>query len=785
MTHEKQLTKFVLIILINFLTIHSNAQQKFPVGYLLTDSISLNFQYMNRLDNHLREFNLRENPGFTTNKYIVNKINNDLFSTTIDTVHYEFYQPKNNNSIDYIIVWTIHYNNETDVLEYLKSIDASNNKDELYVFNKNNIICIQYHLTDLKYEIINKIVFNYSENNSTYKIFSPIRDLNDEYIFYNHTSTTLYKEAVPGVAVANEMPSYNKHKSKIIKKDAARKKKKDNAINDLEDKAYAALDRDDFENAKRYFKQLIQKAPNDPDNSNAYYNLAFIYATTNEQLEAIKIAQTALKNQPASEYADFYKIIGNCYADIGNYDTGFVYLQKALQLKGNDVILLYNLGYIYFKKHQYDKAIYWFYRCLDGGYANKYNINDVMFYIGTSLSESGEHEVSISYYDKAIEYSEYYSYYFNKAEALIRLNKPNEALEVINDAISKYSDNAELFFKRHQIYNHLNNKIKSNNDLKTAYSLDSKDPDILLDMGVLYADNNEIDKAFITYQAALQNGIDADLVYTNIGNIYSTNPMRYDSAAYYYKKAIELNPEKAGYYFNYGNLFKKLKEYDNAITQYKKAIELNPMLIVAYNNLGLVYIIQSKYDTAKSILLEALEHAPDDYEINANLTSIAVKENNHLLIDSFATKALSLLPDEYDNLDLLDIRGNARLMLGRPQDALYDYLSILKQLSKEEEKNNASIFSNAAYCYIEMNHYDEAIQYFEKTLEYDKSVDAAIGLMITYYKLKDTKKLNDAKAKAYELEPLLKDGMKGIEKLEADGYFYTESQKDILKRILK
>jgi tetratricopeptide (TPR) repeat protein len=232
-------------------------------------------------------------------------------------------------------------------------------------------------------------------------------------------------------------------------------------------------------------------------------------------------------------------------------------------------------------------------------------------------------------------------------------------------------------------------------------------------------------------------------------------------------------------------LFKKLKEYDNAITQYKKAIELNPMLIVAYNNLGLVYIIQSKYDTAKSILLEALEYAPDDYEINANLTSIAVKENNHLLIDSFATKALSLLPDEYDNLDLLDIRGNARLMLGRPQDALYDYLSILKQLSKEEEKNNASIFSNAAYCYIEMNHYDEAIQYFEKTLEYDKSVDAAIGLMITYYKLKDTKKLNDAKAKAYELEPLLKDGIKGIEKLEADGYFYTESQKDILKRILK
>ena len=61
----------------------------------------------------------------------------------------------------------------------------------------------------------------------------------------------------------------------------------------------------------------------------------------------------------------------------------------------------------------------------------------------------------------------------------------------------------------------------------------------------------------------------------------------YEKAIEDYNKAIELDPNLAGVYYNRGNAYFYLKQYEKAIEDFDKAIELNPNNAYAYNNRGL------------------------------------------------------------------------------------------------------------------------------------------------------------------------------------------------------
>ena len=53
-----------------------------------------------------------------------------------------------------------------------------------------------------------------------------------------------------------------------------------------------------------------------------------------------------------------------------------------------------------------------------------------------------------------------------------------------------------------------------------------------------------------------------------------------------YDRAIEINPENAGAYYNRGVAYGKLGDHRQAIEDYDRAIEINPEYAEAYNNRG-------------------------------------------------------------------------------------------------------------------------------------------------------------------------------------------------------
>ena len=89
----------------------------------------------------------------------------------------------------------------------------------------------------------------------------------------------------------------------------------------------------------------------------------------------------------------------------------------------------------------------------------------------------------------------------------------------------------------------------------------------------------------------------------------------YDQAVFYYKLAIEYNPEYAQAYSNLGLAYYKLKRYDGSIEYSQKAIELtenDTIKASSYYNIAMAYEAMEEWDKALENYEKALEYKEHD-----------------------------------------------------------------------------------------------------------------------------------------------------------------------------
>lgn len=552
----------------------------------------------------------------------------------------------------------------------------------------------------------------------------------------------------------------------------------------LETKAYDFMEAKAYDSAIFYYRQFLKAYP---QNSRGYFNITWMYNTTGRQEEAIRVAQEALKNVGPEKYGQFYRVIGSSYTDLKQYPEGEKYLLMALEEDPDDALSRYNLGYNYFITHNYAAAVPTLQKALAQTTGDEFNLYDTYFYLGTSLRALDRREEALSYFDQAIEGSPFESYYFNKAQTLIDLERYPEAIATATEGLRHNAASGNLYFKRAQAYRHKKEFLLAQKDLEAAARLSPDDPDVLLDMGVLYTDRNEIAQALSAYHRLLRtDSKEKDKAYSNMAGIFATNPETRDSALSYYRKAIAANPENSTFYYNLGNLYREEKAYQEAIAQYRKALALKQDEAKFYINLASTYKELDNTREAISAVQNGLATLPNDYSLNALRADLAYyKEADYPVAIRHATQALTAQPDGGHTLQLLTIRGNARQMTGAFNEALYDYLDIYKKIPPSDTEGRAGILSNIGYCYLELKDWKNAEKYFDQSLASETVIDPLIGKMILYYHTQNRAKLEATRAAAVALEPRLTSGMSGLEAVEAEGYFFTPAQKEVLKEIFR
>ncbi|EGD81238.1 tetratricopeptide protein [Salpingoeca rosetta] len=274
--------------------------------------------------------------------------------------------------------------------------------------------------------------------------------------------------------------------------------------------------------------------------------------------------------------------------------------------------------------------------------------------VGSVLSEFGEHDKAIAYYETAL--AVYLRTEKEKGEnvAVSNNNLGNAYCSKgeYDRAIAFYEKDlaitVETLGEKHpstaSTYNNLGTAYYSKGDFDkaihyykkalaiTVETLGEKHPstaDSCVGLGIAYEKKGELDRAIAFYEQALAIMVEAlgekhpntADTYNNIGSVYYSKG-DYDRAIECFDKALavrvetlgEKHPSTAQTYNNLGGAYHDKGDYDKAIALYEKALaitvealgEKHPSTATSYNNLGGAYARKGEYDKAIACYEKAL-----------------------------------------------------------------------------------------------------------------------------------------------------------------------------------
>lgn len=131
-------------------------------------------------------------------------------------------------------------------------------------------------------------------------------------------------------------------------------------------------------------------------------------------------------------------------------------------------------------------------------------------------------------------------------------------------------------------------------------------------LGLAYFGLHQVPQAIAVFENLTQTHPEVDLVHFFLGNCYQTTG-DFEKAEPHYKRAIELNPQKASYYAALAQMLRKQSKdrTEEATTYLERALLLDPQDVQSKLELALCHEKRLNYPKAQSLLEEVVQQQPD------------------------------------------------------------------------------------------------------------------------------------------------------------------------------
>lgn len=161
------------------------------------------------------------------------------------------------------------------------------------------------------------------------------------------------------------------------------------------------------------------------------------------------------------------------------------------------------------------------------------------------------------------------------ASLLDRNGQTMEAIDVLTIALTHCPDNMALRRMRGMSYSKMNHPRKATIDLRKVLKKTPDDPDLLSELGHIYADANRFSEAIAFFQRCCEQS-DKVEYRVILGNLYVTC-CRYDEGLALYDKVLAAHPEAAASIdFGYGTALFSLGEFDRAKPYIDRTLQATP-----------------------------------------------------------------------------------------------------------------------------------------------------------------------------------------------------------------
>jgi len=303
--------------------------------------------------------------------------------------------------------------------------------------------------------------------------------------------------------------------------------------------------------------------------------------------------------------------------------------------------------------------------------------------------------------------------------------------------------------------------------------IDPNQSQVLNNLGIIYADLGENQKAIGCYEKLTKNNPNFADAHNNLGVVFKTLGEN-QKAKECYEKAIAIKPDYADAHNNLGLIYADLGENQKAKSCYEKAIAINPNNADAHNNLGNIFKELGENKIAKSCYEKAIAIKPNYVSANYNLGAIFFLLGENQKAKEFYEKAIAINPNLKEAHNNLGITFKD---LGENQKAKSCYEKAIAI-----NPNYANAHNNLGNIFFVLGENQRAKECFEKAIEIMPDyADAHTNLGIIFKESGENLKAINCYEKVIEIDPNDQESINLIQVILSQNGFNYESSNDINK----
>lgn len=300
------------------------------------------------------------------------------------------------------------------------------------------------------------------------------------------------------------------------------------------------------EDPQDFIEQLSDEIINNPNNGNLYVKRALAYTERNLMELAVKDAQRAVSTDSTAAY--YHQVLGEVNFMKGDLRPARLSLARAVELDPSSTDALLKLAEVQFLLRRYDEAIV----SVNNALRQDDQLAQGYFLKGYVYKERGDTARAKSSFQTSIEVNpDFYEGYMQLGSIYGFQGNPI-ALEYFNSALEVKPRSAEAFYHK----------------------------------GMFLQAGSKYDQARKTYVEMLHADPGNVLGFYNLGYLYLTEYLAFDTAVAYFDSAIGVKPDYFEAIYNRGLAYEEMELYGEAETSYREALLINPQYDLAARGLS-------------------------------------------------------------------------------------------------------------------------------------------------------------------------------------------------------
>jgi tetratricopeptide (TPR) repeat protein/membrane protease YdiL (CAAX protease family) len=195
---------------------------------------------------------------------------------------------------------------------------------------------------------------------------------------------------------------------------------------------------------------------------------------------------------------------------------------------------------------------------------------------------------------------------YNYSRQYYFMDSYNQAMNLINAAISKEENRAEFLNHRGNIFYSIDKYDSAWLDYDQAVKIDNNFHGAIRNRGLAAKQISKYQECIEDLTIAVINDIQTSQVYQNRGSCYIgiSEPALAISD---FEQSLKRNSSNDQAYYGLGKAYLKLKEFEKSSKNLELAITLDPNFIQAYELLAMAYMGLGRYDSSNVVMTKAIE----------------------------------------------------------------------------------------------------------------------------------------------------------------------------------